>query len=1494
MKKGLLIVLLLLSYKIADACHALALLSPQVQSIPGGIMVTASSDPATCGCSTYWIDTEIWCTAIGATPPGNLPFPPAGAGNYVALNGPYFYTSAEMNKPDCVTQTYPWTTISFAGLCPGITYNYHMREHHNSQLGPWTATFTFTVPGTPPAFSISPSATPNIVCQGGSSQLQANFSGTGGCSNFTYTWSPTTGLTKPPYSATTTYTPGTTPIYVQYGANTYQFVAGSAQTGVTPGTNNAVWQLVNINVANIPNPITTPSATTTYTLSVHETCTGQLIAGTAVIQVMPPAVAGTAAVSPAFICANTCTNLTLTGYTGNIQWQSAPAIGGPYTNIPGGTTTPFQVCPGSTTFYRAEVIGCQNAISNSVQVTVNPAPNVVIPNNHIDICPGGTTTITANGAAIYTWNPPGSPGASVTVSPTATTTYTVTGTTSGCRDTAMAVVRVNPLPPVTAGPDLSTCQGSPIMMTATGANTYQWSPATGLSGTTGASVSANPSFTTTYTLTGTSSAGCINYDTIVVNVLPPPIADAGPSQLTCDGTPVTLNGSGGTTYTWSPATGLSSTTGPTVTATPSVTTTYTLTAAIGSCTSTDTMIVQVVGMPVANAGPDFTICSGTSVPLTASGGTTYSWSPVTALSPSNGIGQSVVATPMSTTTYTVTASNGSCISTDEVEIVVNTSPVTTASADAFICITQTASLTVSGATTYTWNPATGLNTTSGPAVDASPSATTTYTVTGTQNGCTSTDTVIVNVQTAIAVTASADQQICIGGTTQLTVTGAASYEWSPNTAISSTTDSVIIAGPLATTTYTVTGSTNGCSGTDEVIVNVEPLPSVNAGGDLAMCEGSQVVMGGSGAATYLWSPATGLTDPTDPTTTASPLSTTTYTLTGTSAAGCVNFDTMVVTVHPLPVPDFTVQDTCVYLGLNFFDNTSISSGAVTSWFWDFGDGQNSTVQNPVHQYASAGTYPVVLVVQSNSNPACVSVVNKTATVYPKPNAAISGTSVCQGVATTFTNSSTISSGSIVTNSWTFGDGNTSGASNPSHTYSSEGTYNVELIVSSDHNCLDTATTTVMVFPKPTASFTNTSVCNGFVTDFTNNSSVSTGSITGNFWDFGDASTGSAVSPSHQYANAGTYSVELLVTTANGCSDSITQQVLVYPKPDAQFTSNAVCEGETTMITDLSTVSSPGVISTWEWDLGNSTTSNVQNPSLIYSGDGLYNVQLIITTNDGCKDTVSNPVIVNPIPVVQVSSDIISGCTPVCFKFSDASALGENLVTWQWSFGDGQTSNSQNPEHCYDAPGTYDVTLVGTTPFGCFSTSPLYSVTAHPVPVADFSFTPENPSMVSPVVFFLDKSLGATYWEWNYGDSLGRDSFNILTDDVHHEYGDTGTYCITLRIMNEFGCKDSIEKCLHVDPDYVMYIPNAFSPNGDGKNDIFIPYFTGISDKNYEFRIYDRWGNLTFSTKDYTVGWNGKFNNSGGHSPEDVYVYVVSFRDMQNIPKQLKGKVTLLR
>jgi protocatechuate 3,4-dioxygenase beta subunit len=389
-------------------------------------------------------------------------------------------------------------------------------------------------------------------------------------------------------------------------------------------------------------------------------------------------------------------------------------------------------------------------------------------------------------------------------------------------------VTVNSLPTADAGSTQNldcTTTSATIGTSAIGGNTYSWSPATGLSSTTIAQPTASPSSTTVYTVTVTGSNGCTATSTVTVNVnTTTPTADAGSTQnLDCTTTSATIGTSaiGGNTYSWSPATGLSSTTIAQPTASPSTTTVYTVTVTgSNGCTATSTVTVNVnTTVPTADAGSTQNLdCTTTSATIgtSAIGGNTYSWSPATGLS-STTIAQPT-ASPSSTTVYTVTVtgSNG-CTATSTVTVNVNT---TTPTADAgstqnLDCITTSATIGTSaiGGNTYSWSPATGLSSTTIAQPTASPSSTTVYTVTVTgSNGCTATSTVTVDVNTtAPTVVISGSTVVCNGSTTTLTASGASTYVWSNTDITPSTT--------VGVGTYTVTGTaSNGCTATSTVDV----------------------------------------------------------------------------------------------------------------------------------------------------------------------------------------------------------------------------------------------------------------------------------------------------------------------------------------------------------------------------------------------------------------------------------------------------------------------------------------------------------------------------------------------------------------------------------------------------------------------------------------------------------------------------------------------------
>lgn len=329
----------------------------------------------------------------------------------------------------------------------------------------------------------------------------------------------------------------------------------------------------------------------------------------------------------------------------------------------------------------------------------------------------------------------------------------------------------------------------------------------------------------TYLVSLTSSnAGGSNTSTqnAYITVTAAPVANAGNSVSICQGSSTTLNASGGTTYNWFPSIGLSSTTISNPVATPTQTTTYTVTVSNGNCSSTASVTVTVTPAPVANAGSNVSICQGASTNLNATGGSTYSWSPTTGLN--NPFIANPVASPAQTTTYTVTVSNGGCSSIASVTVSVNTVSAN-AGQDITICNGASGQLNASGGSSYSWSPATGLSNANIQNPLAFPTATTIYTVTVTNNGCTAADVIIVNVESP-QIAAPSNPSICLGDEAWIQfVGGGTNYQWNPTTGVTNPNGSGTMVGPAVTTTYTVTALVNGCPASNQVTVFVNNPPA---------------------------------------------------------------------------------------------------------------------------------------------------------------------------------------------------------------------------------------------------------------------------------------------------------------------------------------------------------------------------------------------------------------------------------------------------------------------------------------------------------------------------------------------------------------------------------------------------------------------------------------------------------------------------------------------
>lgn len=768
------------------------------------------------------------------------------------------------------------------------------------------------------------------------------------------------------------------------------------------------------------------------------------------------------AITPTF-CQGQSTNINASGAT-SYTWY-------PTTGLSASTGSTVVATPSVTTTYN--VIGTSGACVDtvSVTITVNPGPLLTIDNPNNLICGGESSVISVIGATDYSWSPfsslSSSGGSSVTATPSATTTYTVTGTTAGCSGTASTTVTVKPNPLLVVTPmSAAICPGETASFSASGATTYDWSPATGLNPTSGANVIASPSVSTIYTVTGTLD-GCVTTTSVNVTLKSKPSIAIFPTAVQiCQGVSTPLTASGATNYSWTPPIALSTSIGATTSASPSLTTTYTSHGTTNGCTDSATVVVTVVNNPIIQVTPSTaSICIGENASLVASGATDYTWSPSTGLSGTSG--SNVTANPSATSTYSIIGITNGCSDTTTVNITIKPKPIVSITpTSAQICFGTSTPLSASGATDYTWTPTTALSPTTGSATTASPTTTTTYTVHGTTNGCTDSIYAVVTVisNPAPQITPSAIS-ICIGEQATLNASGGIDYTWSPAATLSSASGNSVVATPTTTTTYTVTATSTGCSGFDTATVTVKPLPQLSVSPlNPTICYNNNIALTAAGADTYAWSPTSSLSSGTGNTVTASPLACCSYSLVGT-LNGCKDSIQIPFTVNPLPTITISAipREGCAPLPVSF---SASSIPAPQNYSWNFGNGVTSILENPSTVYFNSGQYPVSLSITDVNG--CSNSINEQnfITVHPKP--VIGFTTSFEvgyiGQEITFNSTYTNSNSQWI---WDFGDGTTITEQDPiaQHTFWSSQIFNVTHYVITEFGCMDTLSKSYTVITK---------------------------------------------------------------------------------------------------------------------------------------------------------------------------------------------------------------------------------------------------------------------------------------------------------------------------------------------------------------------------------------------------------------------------------------------
>lgn len=488
------------------------------------------------------------------------------------------------------------------------------------------------------------------------------------------------------------------------------------------------------------------------------------------------------------------------------------------------------------------------------------------------------------------------------------------------------------------------------------------------------------------------------------------------------------------------------------------------------------------------------------------------------------------------------------------------------------------------------------------------------------------------------------------------------------------------------------------------------------------------------------------------------------------------------------------------LQIQFTDQSRQGTSQITEWTWRFGDGAKSSERNPVHVYQDPGAYTVSLLVATKvGTDTEIKTGFITVSAPVGPNAEFSGTprSGEKPLTVQFTDQSIPGTGTITSWSWSFGDGGTSTAQDPSHVYGSDGVYTVSLTIeTSIGNNTETKSGYIVVSTGPTAAFTGAprSGPKPLTVQFTDQSTPGTSAITSWAWSFGDGGTSTAQNSSHEYAAPGNYSVSLTVTSASGTdAENKAGYILVSDPvlPVASF-SGTPRTGIRPLDVHFTDQSAPGSfpITAWSWSFGDGGTSTSQSPTHTYAAAGSYDVTLTVTTSAGTdSDTQAGYVVVsNPVPpTAGFSGTPRSGVVPLSVQFTDQSTAGTYAINSRsWSFGDGATSTAQNPSHTYAAAGSYDVTLTVTTEAGTDSdTKPAYVVASNPVlPTAGFSGTPRSGSIPLNVQFTdqsLPGSFPVTAWSWSFGDGG-----TSTAQNPSHTYAAAGSYDVSLSVTTSAG------------------------------------------------------------------------------------------------------------
>ena len=1184
------------------------------------------------------------------------------------------------------------------------------------------------------------------------------------------------------------------------------------------------------------------------------------------------------------------------------QWQVVNALAGP--SITG-------LSFGSHTITVTDANGCivRNTItlSNPSLFTANIAKTIPSCNG---LCDGSATVTSTNGVGslVYQWNDPNNQ-TTQTASGLCAGNYTVSITDfNGCIASA-AVTLSEPAVLVSALANVNNiscagvCNGSAEVIASGGTPPYAYDWTNGSTSSTVSGLCA-----TTYSAEVTDSKGCVAVSVLQVSSPAPLTLDVSSTDILCHGQctgTATATFGGGTapySFNWFP----------------SLATVYNPTAlcdGIHSVTITDANGCQLTDTTLINEPAPFTastnvignnLCnqSNGSAQVLVTGGTSpfiYDW---------NNGGSTAIISSLQGGVYSVdvTDANG-CIASAIANVNDLPAPLLTLiSSDNISCFglnDGTANVSVSGGTapiSQTWLLPTNLN--------ANPDQS--------GNGLWPGDNVLEVVDAAgcvssITVPITEPLQLVgnIGGlinvscynyndgSASMLVTGGTSpYSYSWNDPANQVSASAV--GLPAGTFICQVVDDNGCTVSDSILINQPPsfLINVNAITNVR-CYGdndgsiSITASGGSPSYTYSWTPNTVGNGPQ-----INNLTGGSYTLTVTDNRGCnITADYFVSQPDSFNIVSTIDPSTCTSPNASITINVT---GATPPFIFQWND-PNLQTSNTATGLVAPANYNCLI----TDSRGCTKVFSATTTDIPAPSidSIISTPVRCYGgqdgtltvYAQVSTGGGNLSYQWLNSSSVIIGNGSFQGGL-PLGTYS--------IVITDGNGCTVTGSGNVtQPFPLAITVSQNQTACNGQTLGIYASAGNGTPPYT---YTWSGAGTGLNGPGIHNvlFTNTTTTSdVQLFnvtATDANNCP-AVSGQffVTVLPKISIVASDNNACFGQNVT---LSAFASGGDGAPYEFfwatsppqtQTGSSSTISIPVLSLTPQS---YN----LLVSDGCSTSEMTvvDVIPNPKPIPAITAINTQGCEDLDVSFTGSAGTGIIGTAYEWTFGDGTFGLGENTTHIYSLDSlvsdTFDVQLVVTSNLGCKDTLLMEDyVIVYPKPLADFITMPSSATEFDPYFEFYNYSLLGVTYLWNFDDSLSNANTATTTNSSHY-YLSTGYYNPQLIAVTDRGCRDTISKSVYIEPQFTVFVPNAFTPNRDKKNDVFIPVGIGMDAERYLFQIFDRWGNLVFQTTDPTEGWTGLTTNGVEYFAEDVYIWKLETYDLNGNKIDRKGRLTLVR